>query len=115
MWAAAATKYLKECAQRKVRTLEMIRRHVTDLLPYIGSLPMQDVCNDALEAFKLDRLDDGVKHATINRSLEVVRTTLIRSRAGVARRRTALVDDGASDRDAGRSCAKARTLSDHLG
>ena len=41
-----------------------ISRHVTDLLPYIGSLPMQDVCNDALEAFKLDRLDEGVKHAT---------------------------------------------------
>ena len=79
MWAAAATKYLKECAQRKVRTLEMISRHVTDLLPYIGSLPMQEVCNDALEAFKLGRLEDGVKHATINRSLEVVRTTLIRA------------------------------------
>jgi hypothetical protein len=79
MWAAAATKYLKECAQRKVRTLAMISRHVTDLLPYIGILPMQDVCNDALEAFKLDRLEDGVKHATINRSLEVLRTTLIRA------------------------------------
>ncbi len=55
------------------------KRAERDLLQYIGNLPMQDMCNDALEAFKLDRLEDGVKHATINRSLEVVRTTLIRA------------------------------------
>jgi len=85
LWADAASKYLKECKQRKVRTLEMISRHVADLLPYIGALAMEDVCNDALEDFKLDRMegdDDGkkaVKNSTINRSLEVVRTTLVRS------------------------------------
>lgn len=78
LWADAAAKYLIECKQRKVRTLEMISRHVADLLPYIGTLPMQDVCNDALEGFKLDRMDE-VKNSSINRSLEVVRTTLIRA------------------------------------
>jgi len=85
LWADAAQKYLKECAQRKVASLEMISRHVADLLPYIGALAMEDICNDALEDFKLDRMegdDDGkkpVKNATINRTLEVVRTTVIRA------------------------------------
>lgn len=80
LWADAARKYLGECAQREVRTLSMISRHVVDLLPYIGAMPMRDVCNDALEAFKLERAEeDGVKNSTINRTLEVVRTTLIRA------------------------------------
>lgn len=79
LWASAAQKYLSECAKRKVRTLGMISRHVTDLLPYIGTLPMRDVCNDSLEQFKLERQEDGVKNSTINRSLEVVRTTVIRA------------------------------------
>lgn len=85
LWADAAAKYLKECAQRKVASLEMISRHVADLLPYIGYMAMEDICNDALEGFKLDRMegdDDGkkpVKNSTINRSLEVVRTTVIRA------------------------------------
>lgn len=80
LWADAAGKYLKECAQRKVATLEMISRHVADLLPYIGALAMEDICNDALEDFKLDRIEeDGVKNSTINRTLEVVRTTVIRA------------------------------------
>jgi len=53
---------------------------VSDLLPFIGMLPMRDVCNDALESFKLDRTEeDGVKNATVNRSLQVVRTTVIRA------------------------------------
>jgi integrase len=79
LWAGAAQKYLAECAKRKVRTLEMIARHVSDLLPYIGTLPMREVCNDSLESFKLERQEDGVKNSTINRSLEVVRTTVIRA------------------------------------
>lgn len=80
LWADAARKYLIECEQRKVSSLGMIGRHVVDLLPFIGAMPIQDVCNDALEAFKLERSEeDGVKNSTINRTLEVVRTTLIRA------------------------------------
>ncbi|HEX7891434.1 MAG TPA: tyrosine-type recombinase/integrase [Ramlibacter sp.] len=62
-----------------MRTLELIAYHVKLMLPYIGTQPMGDVCNDSLEDFKLDRLDDGVKNATINRSLEVVRTVMNRA------------------------------------
>lgn len=79
LWADGARKYLIECQQRKVRTLELISYHVKLLLPYIGSQPMGDVCNDSLEEFKLDRQEDGVKNATINRSLEVVRTVMNRA------------------------------------
>jgi integrase len=79
LWADGARKYLIECQQRKVRTLDLIAYHVSLLLPYIGTQPMGDVCNDSLEEFKLDRQDDGVKNATINRSLEVVRTVMNRA------------------------------------
>ena len=54
------------------------------LLPYIGNQTVDEVCNDRLEDFKLDRLEEGVKNATINRSLEVVRT--VQNRAAWAAR-----------------------------
>lgn len=79
LFAAGAQKYLIECKQRDVRTLDLISYHVNILLPYIGSLPMREVCNDSLESFKDDRADEGVKNSTINRSLEVVRTVLNRA------------------------------------
>jgi integrase len=79
VWADGARKYLIECQQRKVRTLDLIAYHVSLLLPYIGAQPMAEVCNDSLEDFVNDRLDDGVKNATINRSLEVVRTVMNRA------------------------------------
>jgi integrase len=79
LFATAAQKYLIECKQRGVRTLDVISYHVTLLLPYIGSLPLRNVCNDALESFKDERTVEGTKNATINRSLEVVRTVLNRA------------------------------------
>lgn len=68
-----------ECEARNVRTLNMISRHVVDLTPHIGRLPMRDISNEALEGFIAERQEDGVKNSTINRSLEVVRTTVIRA------------------------------------
>lgn len=79
LFADGAAKYLIECQQRKVRSLNTIGYHVTLLLPYIGSLAMSDVCNEALEAFKEERVEDGAKNATVNRSLEVVRTVMNRA------------------------------------
>jgi len=80
LFAVAAAKYLTECQQRGVRTLETISYHVQILLPYIGGLRLRDVCNDSLEAFKDDRCsEDRVKNVTVNRSLEVVRTVLNRA------------------------------------
>ena len=79
LFAAAAQKYLIECEQREVRTLDVIAYHVNLLLPYIGSLPMRDVCNETLDGFKEARAAEGAKNATINRSLEVVRTVANRA------------------------------------
>ncbi len=80
LWADGAAKYLMECRQRQVRSLETISYHVKILLPYIGSLPMSEVCNDSLEAFKAQRVDeDEAKNSTVNRSLEVVRTVMNRA------------------------------------
>lgn len=79
LWADAAAKYLTELKTRGARTTELIAYHVTLLLPYIGAGPLGEVCNDSMESFKADRQDEGVKNATINRSLEVVRTTLNRA------------------------------------
>ncbi len=79
LFAAAAQKYLMECAKRQARSLDTISYHIRILLPYIGKLVLTDVCNESLEAFKDDRDEDGVKPSTINRSLEVVRTVLNRA------------------------------------
>ncbi len=68
-----------KCQTRKVRTLDLISFHVQLLLPYIGALPLRQVCNEGLEQFKLERQEEGRKNSTINRSLEVVRSTLIRA------------------------------------
>jgi hypothetical protein len=61
-------------AARMASAAQMTAHHVNLLLPYIGGLPMRDVCNEALEGFKAARVGEGAKNATINRSLEVVRT-----------------------------------------
>jgi integrase len=84
LWASAAEKYLDECEQKKVRTLDMIARHVEDLLPYIGTAPLRELCNDSVAQFKADRLAKGkngkpCKPSSVNRTLEVLRTTLIRA------------------------------------
>ncbi|RZL38304.1 MAG: hypothetical protein EOP35_06085 [Rubrivivax sp.] len=75
LFAAGARKYLIECEAKGVRTLGTISYHVKLLLPYVGKLPMGDVCNDSFETFKADRIDDdGVTPTTVNRTLEVART-----------------------------------------
>lgn len=79
LFADGAAKYLIECQQRQVRTLEWISYHVKLLLPYVGAMPIGEVCNESLELFKEDRLAAGNKNATINRSLVVARTILNRA------------------------------------
>lgn len=79
LFADGAAKYLIECQQRGVRSLETIAYHIKILVPYIGALAMKDVCNDALTDFKEDRLAAGASATTVNRSLEVVRTVTNRA------------------------------------
>jgi integrase len=76
-FAVAANKYLDDCERRGVRTVELIAYHITLVLPYIGSKPIEEVCSESLESFCDARIhEDQVSPTTVNRSLEVVRTTL---------------------------------------
>lgn len=45
------------------------------LLPHIGRLPLEWIHDETLDPFKERRRHDGASPTTVNRSLEVVRTT----------------------------------------
>ena len=80
LFAAAAQKYLIESERKKLRSLETVAYHVSLLLPYVGSMALVDVCNDSLQPFIDERLDDDdVKPSTVNRTLEVARTIMNRA------------------------------------
>ena len=87
----------RECAGRYLievkdaPSFEVIAWHIETLLPYIGELYLDLVCDDALEDYKEDRLVGGIvagkkkqplkpaSATTVNRALEVVRTILNRA------------------------------------
>ena len=76
----AAEKYLKDCEKRKVRSIDDIAWHITLVLPFIGTKPLEAVHSDSLESFCDSRIDeDKVSPTTVNRTLEVVKTILIKS------------------------------------
>lgn len=87
MFADGAAQYLKEIQHK--RTADTIAFHIKLLLPFIGLLPLEQVHDATLEAFKderLEGLDFGngkppkpVSPTTVNRSLEVVSTILNRA------------------------------------
>ena len=80
LFAAAAQKYLIESERKKLRSLETVAYHVALLLPYLGSMALVDICNDSLQPFIDERLDeDEVKPSTVNRTLEVARTIMNRA------------------------------------
>lgn len=70
----AATYYLEEYAHKR-----SIARDAQDLVKvdeFIGALPIKDVHNGTLDAFKRARRQEGVKSGTVNRALAVVRRIL---------------------------------------
>lgn len=87
LFADCAARYLIESKQK--RSAEVIAWHIKLLLPYIGELPINQIHDGTLVAFKADRLaglpvEDGgkprpVSPTTVNRTLEVVRTILNRA------------------------------------
>jgi integrase len=70
----AATKYLLE-NQHKASIVDNAN-HLKLLCQYIGHLHLEQVHNDALQAFIKARLKQGKKHKTINNALQVVRRIL---------------------------------------
>jgi integrase len=76
----AAKRYLEECERRGVRTLDLIAYHVTLILPYIGTKPIESIHSGSFQAFFDQRLKvDKVSPVTVNRTLEVVRSILTRA------------------------------------
>jgi len=76
VFADGAARYLT--ASSALRSAETCAFHVRILLPYIGTLPLEKIHDGTLEMFVEDRLSEGVSPTTVNRSLEVVRTVLMR-------------------------------------
>lgn len=77
MFADGAARYLIESKAK--RSAELLAWHVQLLLPFIGTLPLDQIHDATLEPFKDSRRLDGVSPTTINRTLEVVRTILNRA------------------------------------
>ncbi len=87
VFADGAAQYLKESQQKP--SADVIGFHVKLLLPFIGLLPLEQVHDATLEAFKEERLEGldfgngkppkPVSPTTVNRSLEVVSTILNRA------------------------------------
>lgn len=76
----AADRYLTDCERRGVRTIETIAYHITLILPYIGSKPLESVHSGSLQEFCDSRIEeDGVTPTTVNRTLEVVRSILTKA------------------------------------
>lgn len=79
-FGTAASKYLDDCERRKVRTLDLIAYHITLILPYIGTKPLEAVHSGSLQSFCDERIQvDKVTPTTVNRTLEVVRSVLNKS------------------------------------
>ncbi len=78
VFADGAARYLVECKEKGVRTLDTISYHVL-LPPLCGTAPIEQVDNTTFDKFKRDRQQAGSKPSTINRTLEVARTILNRS------------------------------------
>jgi integrase len=84
----AAERYLEEKRIDGESTHDYAASHLAKVLPYIGNKPLQSIHNGTLKAFITDRMMPRIKTGgvvkvlspdTVNKTLEVVRTVLIRS------------------------------------
>jgi integrase len=74
-WPHAVVRYLEECAEKK--SLPDDRDHLRKLEPYLRSQRLDAIDMSALQPFIRDRKEkDGVRNATVNRALEIVRRIL---------------------------------------
>jgi integrase len=74
-WPQAVVRYLEESAEKK--SLPGDRDHLRKLEPYLRSHRVDAIDMTALQPFIRDRKEkDGVRNATINRALEIVRRIL---------------------------------------
>lgn len=74
IWRQAATKYLID--HKGKASIADDARHLKALDPYIGDNFLEDVHDDSLQGFIADRKKVGIRTASINRALAVVRRIL---------------------------------------
>ena len=74
-WTQAVARFLEECAEKK--SLPDDRDHLRKLEPYLRSKHLTTIDMTALQPFIRERKEnDGVRNATVNRALEIVRRIL---------------------------------------
>ena len=73
-FAAAAERYLLENGH--LSSIESAAYHISDLLPFIGSTPLNQIHDGTLAPFIKARRASGVTDTTVSRALEVVRRIL---------------------------------------
>lgn len=76
-FATCAARYLTE--SRDKRSVDVIVLHVRLLIAHLGDFEPKQIHDTTLKPFIADRLAAGVSATTVNRSQEVVRTTLNRT------------------------------------
>lgn len=74
LWQDAAAKYLRENLHKA--SIDADARHLNDLHPYIGQLPIDQVHDDALALFKQEKKAAGTRQKSVNNALSVVRRIL---------------------------------------
>lgn len=80
LFCDGAAQYLIDCRKKGVKSIADIAWHISLLLPVAGNLPIDQVHNGTFDDFKAERVEvDEVSPTTVNRTLEVARTILVRS------------------------------------
>jgi integrase len=73
-FADAAAKYLKE--NMNLKSIADDASRIRGLLPFIGNMPLSDICNETMQPYVEDLREKGRKSKTINNGLELVRRIL---------------------------------------
>lgn len=74
LWREAATKYL--CENTHKASIGDDARHLAALEPFIGDLPIEEVHDEPLKAYKLAEQQRGTRAKSVNNALGVVRRIL---------------------------------------
>lgn len=80
LFCDAAERYLLECQRKDVKSIDDIVWHLKMILPFIGTRPLPLIHSGTMDEFRYHRVEvDKVSPTTVNRTLEVVRTVLVRA------------------------------------
>lgn len=78
LWQDATDRWLTEQADK--RSLQTDKDHLIKLDAYLRDKPLRDIDLNFIDQFKRDRLAVGVKNATVNRTLALLRAIMNRAK-----------------------------------